>query len=380
MAEAWQNIGRFVQAERTRVKELVEGLRKTCEEFALLDGRKTLIFVSRGFERYPGFNLLQAASVASQSTIRRGAPPDPRTAAALPGTPGAGAGGIQATQLLEYDDFARWLAGTGITLDFLDPSRATDLPTAEQGQGERYRSLSGERHLMQETGTNLAATTGGLARLQSGDVAGSLAVFLDASSGAYRLGVRMTDVDPRRSYKVDVRVKKSGVRVFSRSAYQPKVPGQRAEAAVAEADRQRLRANADAKKPGAARLAGKPIEVALEWRGKSPAPGVDGKNLYKLEVRIAVDDLKFLAEEDGLVASTRISVVADSAEGKGRESFSEDLFLAMTGKEYSAASGTQTGKTLTLALAPGKWNLSVSVADLLENRTGIARTTVVAEP
>jgi hypothetical protein len=190
----------------------------------------------------------------------------------------------------------------------------------------------------------------------------------------------MTDVDPRRSYKVDVRVKKSGVRVFSRSAYQPKVPGQSAVAAVAEADRQRLRANTDAKRPGAARLAGKPIEVALEWRGRSPAPGLDGKNLYKLEVKIAVDDLKFLAEDDGLVASTRISVVADSAEGKGRESFSEDLFLAMTGKEYSAASGTQTSKTLTLTLAAGKWNLSVSVADLLENRTGIARTTVVAEP
>ena len=94
----------------------------------------------------------------------------------------------------------------------------------------------------------------------------------------------------------------------------------------------------------------------------------------------AVDDLKFLAEEDGLVASTRISVVADSAEGKGHESFSEDLFLAMTGKEYSAASGTQTSKTLTLTLAPGKWSLAVSVADLLENRTGITRTTVVAEP
>ncbi len=233
---------------------------------------------------------------------------------------------------------------------------------------------------MQETGTNLAATTGGLARLQSGDVAGSLAVFLDASSGAYRLGIRMTDVDPRRSYKVEVRVKKSGVRVFSRSAYQPKVPGQRAEAAVAEADRQRLRASTDAKRPGAARLVGKPIDVSIDWKGKSPAPGVDGKNLYKLEVKIAVDDLKFLAEEDGLVASTRISVVADSAEGKGRESFSEDLFLAMTGKEYSAASGTQTSKILSLTLAPGKWSLSVSVADLLENRTGIARTTVVAEP
>jgi hypothetical protein len=81
-----------------------------------------------------------------------------------------------------------------------------------------------------------------------------------------------------------------------------------------------------------------------------------------------------------MVASTRISVVAESAEGKGRESFAEDLFLSLTGKEYSEASGTQAVKTLTLSLAPGRWTLSVSVSDLLENRTGIARTTVVADP
>jgi VWFA-related protein len=380
LAEAWRQIGLYVQAERLRVRELVAGLRRVCEDFARLDGRKVLVFVSRGFERYPGFNFLQAAQIAQQSTVRGGAPPAPGTTQTLPGMPGMGGGGITATLLTDYDDLVKWLGGTGITLHFLDPSRGTDLPTAAQGRSERYRPLSNERFNLQDSGANLASATGGLSSFQAGDLPRALATFLDASAGAYRLGVRMTDVDPRRTYKVDVRVLKSGIRALARSSYQPKLPGASAVAAVAEADRQRLRATADEKRPGAARLAGKTIDVAIEWRGKSHAPAVDGKNLYKLEVKIAVDDLKFLAEDDGLVASTRISVVADSAEGKGRETFTEDLFLAMTGKEYSAASGTQTSKTLTLVLAPGRWSLSVSVSDLLENRTGIARATVVAEP
>ncbi len=380
LADAWRQIGLYVQAERIRVKELVAGLRKTCEDFAPLDGRRVLILVSRGFERSPGFNFLQAAQIAQQSYARGGAPPVPGTVQAMPGLPGMGAGGIAPIVVAEYDEFVKWLAGTGIVLHFIDPSRGTDLPTAAQGSSERYRPMSSERQNLEDQGTNLAVATGGLYRLQPGDFTAALSTLLDASAGAYRLGVRMTDVDPRRTYKVEVRSLRSGVRVFARSSYRPKIPGSNAAAAVAEADRQRRRSATDEKRPGAARLSGKPIDIAIEWRGKSPAPSLDGKNLYKLEVRIPVDDLKFLAEEDGLVSSTRISVVADSAEGKGRESFSEDLFLAMTGKEYSEAAGTRTSKTLTLTLVPGRWSLSVSVSDLLENRTGIARTTVVADP
>ncbi|HUM02318.1 MAG TPA: hypothetical protein VL084_08530 [Thermoanaerobaculia bacterium] len=380
VAEAWRQIGQYLQGERIRVRDLLQGLRGVCQEFADLDGRKALVFVSRGFERYPGFNLLNAAEAASRAATTASPFGDPRTAAAMPGLPGSGAGGLSATPLAEYDDFARWLAASGITLHFLDPSRATDLPTAEQGRGERTRPLSGERRNLQETGTNLATVTGGISRLQPGDLGASLATIAESTSGAYRLGLRMTDVDPRRSYKVEIRVKRSGARALSRTAYRPKLPASAAPAAIAGADRQRLRSNLDGKQAGAARQVLKPIAVALTWKGKSPTPAIQGRNLYKLDVLIPYDDLRFLPEEDAMVASTRVDVVADSAEGKGRDTFTEDLFLSMTGAEYAAASGSQAVKTLTLTLPPGKWNLSVSVTDLLETHTGIARATVVAEP
>ncbi|HQR66064.1 MAG TPA: hypothetical protein PLB02_01605, partial [Thermoanaerobaculia bacterium] len=380
VAEAYRQIAQYVQGERARVRDMLEGLRAVCQEFADLDGRRTLVFVSRGFERYPGFNLVNAAQAATIAASTGGMVTNPRTQSAVPGMPGAGLGSISAGPLSEYDDFVRWLGASGITLHFLDPSRATDLPSAQQGRGEQYRPLAGERRNLQETGANLAIVTGGLTRLQPGDLAPSLATIVDATSGAYRLGIRMTDVDPRRAYKVDVRAKRPGVRVLARSSYQPKAPAVTAPAAVAGADRQRLRSGLEEKRPGASRQVLKPIGVTLAWKGKSTAPAAPGRNLYKLDVSIPYDDLRFLPEEDAMVASTRIDVVAESAEGKGRDTFAEDLFLTMTGAEYSAASGSQAVKTLTLTLPPGKWSLSVSVTDLLETRTGIARVTVVAEP
>lgn len=380
LAEAWRQIGDYVQGERIRGRDLVQSLRSVCEEFALLDGPKTLVLVSRGFERYPGFNLLNAAQTASSAAMTGAPMAGPRSAASLPGMPGSGAGGLSATLLTEYDDFVKWISASGITLHFLDPSRATDLPTAEQGPSERYRPLSGERRNLQDAGNDLASATGGIARFQPGDLRVSLTTFFDASAGAYRLGVRMADVDPRKSYKVEVRVVRKGVRVLARAAYRPKLPATAAPATVLEAERQRLRSGADDRRPGAARRVARPIGLAVDWKGKSSALPAEGKSLYKLDVLIPYDDLKFLPEEDSMVASTRITVVAESAEGKGKESFSEDLFLSMTGKEYSEAAGTQASKTLTLMLLPGRWNLSVSATDLLESRSGVAHATIVAEP
>ncbi len=121
--------------------------------------------------------------------------------------------------------------------------------------------------------------------------------------------------------------------------------------------------------------------MTTTWKGKSPTTTtVSGQLFYKLDVSVPNDDLKFLPEEDSMVASTRISVKADSADGKGSETFTDDLFLSMTGAEYAAASGQSSVKTLTLPLAPGRWDLTVTVTDLLESRSGVTRTRVTAEP
>jgi len=390
ISDAWRQIGSWVEGERQRTLDLLEGMRGICREFADLDGRKTLVFVSRGFERTPGQNFLARVDVAvrADGATRAAGGIPPAFVDAKPNLPGAwttSSGGVTAVRLSQVEDFERWLAASGITLHFLDPYFGSDAPTAETSSGDRFRDTPAERMNLQDSPARFAEVTGGLVRPGAGDFAGSVSTFLSASSGAYRLAVRMTDVDPRRSYKVVVNVKKNGLKAYFRSAYQPKVPGaqQAAQvgAAAREADRGKLRSAADDRRPGAGRQVLKPIGVTLNWKGKSPTTTVaSGEVFYKLDVLVPNDDLKFLPEEDAMVASTRISVKADSADGKGSETFTDDLFLSMTGAEYAAASGQSSVKTMTLPLGPGRWDLTVTVTDLLESRSGVTRTRVTATP
>jgi hypothetical protein len=390
VADAWRQIREYVDGERQRTLDLLEGMRGTCREFADLDGRKTLVFVSRGFERTPGQNFLARVDVAVKSaSIARASGGLPAAFIdAKPNLPGAGvasSGGVAAMRLPQVDDFERWIAASGITLHFLDPYFGSDAPTAEASTADKFRDMPAERLNLQDSPSRFADVTGGLVRPAAGDMAGAVSTFLSVSSGAYRLAVRMTDVDPRKSYKVVVNVKKNGLKAYFRSAYQPKVPRAQqqtqAAAAAREADRGKLRSAADDRRPGAGRQVLKPIGVTLNWKGKSPTTtSASGQVFYKLDVSVPYDDLKFLPEEDSMVASTRIAVKADSADGKGNETFTDDFFLAMTGAEYAAATGQNGVKTLTLPLAPGRWDLTVTVTDLLESRSGIARTRVTAAP
>ncbi len=388
-ADSWRRIREYVDGERQRTLDLLEGMRLVCRDFADLDGRKTLVFVTRGFERTPGQNFLARVDVAVKaaniSRASGGVPP--AFVDAKPNLPGASmtsSGGVMATRLSQVEDFERWLAASGITLHFLDPYFGSDAPTAETSSGDRFRDTPAERLNLQDSPVRFAEVTGGLVRPGAGDFAGAVSSFLSASSGAYRLAVRMTDVDPRRSYKVVVNVKRNGLKAYFRSAYQPKAPGPQpaqAGAAAREADRGRLRSAADERRPGAGRQVLKPIGVTLNWKGKSATTTtVSGQVFYKLDVLVPNDDLKFLPEEDAMVASTRITVKADSADGKGSETFTDDFFLSMTGAEYAAASGQSSVKTLTLPLATGRWDLTVTVTDLLESRSGVTRTRVTATP
>ncbi len=131
-------------------------MRGVCREFADLDGRKTLVFVSRGFERTPGQNFLARVDVAVKAagvTRASGGIP-PAFVDAKPNLPGASmasGGGVTATRLSQVEDFERWIAASGITLHFLDPYFGSDAPTAETSTGDKFRDIPAERLNLQDS-------------------------------------------------------------------------------------------------------------------------------------------------------------------------------------------------------------------------------------
>jgi hypothetical protein len=380
---AFQNLATYLASERERVKRTIANLRDVAGRFATLEGARHLIFLSQGIERVPGANVVNRLALARAQKRN----PMADTKMAIPGqvsTPDANLLGFVPMPLVDLDEARTWLAASGVTVHFLDP-----LPLGYEmmSAADKYAGSAGQRtnekKSLEESAVRIADDTGGLSRLSPGRLAGSLDTFLDAAASTYHIGVRLTDVDTRKRYKVSVSVKKPGVTALSRSAYQPKgKPGAATLASVlaSDAGNARLKAAADEKRPGAARLAKKPFPIQVVWKGKATMPSNDpGKAFYKLEVQVPHDELRFNPEEDSMLASVRIVVEAKGLEGPFSETFTDDLFLSYTGPEYKEVRGTNAAKTVTLSLPPGKYELSITVQDALENRFGSAVQRIEAE-
>ncbi|HEX5855737.1 MAG TPA: hypothetical protein VFZ57_08960, partial [Thermoanaerobaculia bacterium] len=135
----------------------------------------------------------------------------------------------------------------------------------------------------------------------------------------------------------------------------------------------------DERRPGAARLAKKPVPVVLEWKGLSTLRSNDpSKPFWKLDVKIPHEALTFRPEEDAFLASVQIAVEAVALDGPRRDSFTDDWFLSYSGPEYGEVRDREAVRTVTLQLPPGRWELKVSVHDALGEAFGAAAVRVEA--
>jgi hypothetical protein len=379
-----QAISRYLMADARRVKEGVRQLRETCERFAALEGPRNLIVVSEGYERVPGYNFLTRLQAQMRDRCSPGGGNSASPQRIPPGLPGSdravGAGlfGAPMVPIYESDELARWLGASGVTVHFVDPgSMGRDLPSAEDRGAWQAGLRSDEHKNLQDAPLRIVDATGGLSRLSVNDLGPVLETFLDAASATYRLGVRLAGVDSTKTYSVKVSVKKSGVTAFARSAFQPVVKNAQVPAAVATgARRSSLAAAVDEKRPGAARLAKKPLPVTLEWKGRSSLDSKDpAKPFWRLEVKLPHEALTFRPEDDAMLASVQIVVEASSLDGPLRDSVADDWFLSYTGPEYKEARDTAAVRAVTLQLPPGRWELKVSVHDALGDAygTGVVR-------
>jgi hypothetical protein len=395
-----QAIMGYLRAERQRVRRSVEDLRETAERLAALEGPRHLFLVSEGFEKVPGFNFLarlqaeEAARLKPAATAAAGlAAPTTRSRAGaggfapVPGTPGVSQAlgadrfGFDPAPLSEAEDLARWFASSGVIVHFVDPgSLGRGLPSAEDRHAFDSTLRQDEARNLHEAPMRIVSDTGGLSRLATNDVAGALNGFLDATTATYRIGVRLQGVDPKKTYSVKVSTRKAGVNTLARNAFRPARGNAQAAASLAEdARRAGVSARADAGRPGAARTAKKPIPLTLEWKGRASTASSDPARPYwKLEVRIPHEELRFEPESDVFVASVKISVEANAVDGPLRDTTTDDWFLSYAGDEYKEVRDTAASRLVTLQLAPGRYDVRVSVNDALANTFGQATLRVEA--
>ena len=89
------------------------------------------------------------------------------------------------------------------------------------------------------------------------------------------------------------------------------------------------------------------IGKSLQW--------VQRKTYWKLDVKVPHEALTFKPEEDALLASVQIAVEASALDGPLRDSFTDDWLLSYTGPEYKEVRDADAVRSVTLQLAPGRW-------------------------
>lgn len=381
LVQAMREADVYVATERLRVKDAVAELRKTCEQFAEGGGRRNVIFLGEGIERVPGQNFVELLRVARDTGCGRSLPSlgssaSPRSLSLS--TPS----GMPVTPLTDLTDLEKWLAASGVTIHFVNPIRGGDFASAESPSYEANRNFSGERRSLEDGVGPLVAATGGFFKSAGGEIGPRLATVLDAAQATYRIGVRLQNVRVDQPYKVAVSVKRKGLTVRHQSSFVPKAPQKSvSDAQVKAAERALAQARQDESRPGPARLALPPIGLTVAWKGKvHPDERKSGRNIYRVEVSVRYGDLKFLAQEDAMIANLRLTLKAEgTGTTTGGDEADLDVSPTFTGEEYRTARDQNLVRALLLSLPPGTYRLTATVADLAEERTGLARTEVIAE-
>jgi hypothetical protein len=215
----------------------------------------------------------------------------------------------------------------------------------------------------------LSAETGGRLIANSNDVRAGLGRAIDDMSGYYEI-----TYDPQvaafdgRFRKIELKVKRPGVRVQARAGYFALPPGEGSvnfpwELALAEA----LHAGAP------------PHDFALRTATYHFGPE-DGAVRHTLVAEIPLEGLAF--EEKGSVRRAHFSVMVVIRDAKGavQERFSQDSPVEAKEKDLAALRRGNAVFTRSFRLAPGRYNVEMAVLDAATKRASVRRSVLVVAP
>lgn len=202
----------------------------------------------------------------------------------------------------------------------------------------------------------LAEDTGGIAVVRSNDISGGLRRIVEDNSRYYVLGyVSDSTRSPDKFRKIDVRVKRPGLKVRARRGYLP-------EDAKAAARQREIEA-----KPGTSRalvaalrnplpIGELPVRVAA-----APFYG-DGKNTsVLLAIEVDAATLKFDRRDDRFANKIEVSVVAADHHGKIRDTDRQEIDLKLKPETYQRFTSGGLRVLSRLNLPPARYQIRVGV-------------------
>jgi VWFA-related protein len=328
----------YTEQEFTAVTDLLKDLDTQVSTLVPLQGKKSILFVSGGFDFQPGYAM---------------------TAYAMGGSPGLAADTRNMSAPL--DTITRRANALDVTINTLD-ARGLTMEGASASGDDPLASRRGGFFARQDSQTglvSLARETGGLALLNSNDLQKGLSRVYEESSNYYSLGVNLSKLGDAGYRKVQVDLGKPGFEVRARRGYAILAAEDLARAGT----RATILTNVSYKSL--------PVEIRI-------APAHKGKKLYEMPVTVVVpaSALTFLPEGDATRASAEIYVGAIDDGGAtsdiGRE-------VAVFNLPKDAPGSTPLTHVMTLATKKGNYRIVVNVRDVGTGKIGTAKADIRVE-
>lgn len=340
-AQALEAVRVFAQKATQRTQQSIRGVGRLVEQLAGLEGRKAVLYVSDGLHLRPADALIRAW----QSRFERFS---------------SEARGVSAqAEVLDYDltpefqRLGRLANAQGVVIHTLDASRyrgtgsvaADTLSRRAQGLwSAEFDNL--QTASLQESLRIMAETTGGRALLRIQDVERALADLARDLDTYYSLGFSPPP-DDKGYKKVEVKVRRKGLRVRHRGGYEVKSAEQR----VAE------RAVAAALYKQDENLLGVALEAGRDQRLE------DGSFEVPVIVKVPLGKLVLIPQPEVHQGKVSLYMVARDAKGRVSPVRTVSFPVRVPNSDLFTALGQHVSYTFKLRLRGGQQTVAVGVRD-----------------
>jgi VWFA-related protein len=370
----------FAGSRRSEVVRSLGTLTLLVNSLSGVPGRKAVLHVSDGIPAVPGQELFQflvelcggggtagigqMAQVPSQFNSKRPSRGDRLDPLAIYDTRDWGPRAYQAASQAMPDaqaySVAKELAALvshanahQVTMYTLQASGVSGTEASDPSFGPADRLFqfpsigSTQRASLQESLQTLAEGTGGRAILNANDLRPELAGLREDFETFYSLGYSPIHNGDGKEHRIEVRVKRPGVRLRYRLSYRDKPVLEKAVDRTLAALLYGIEDN--------------PLEIAVEVGEQVPGPS--GAIAVPIRLRIPLHKLAILNHDETYEGSLRLLVATRSEDGRSAPVRQVAVPIKIPRKEVLSALGQYYLYTLTLQLPPGTHRVAVGVRD-----------------
>jgi VWFA-related protein len=338
----------FAREQRNTLIFTVRALQDIMTMMAGLPGKKAIIYVSDGLPMSPGLELFYEIQESYRET---GAVSQSRE--------------FDATEL--FRGLVTTAAAANITLYTID-ARGLQSELGIEAENRAPRSTlaaSIARSNYQDSLIYMAEQTGGLAIVNTNDVAPGLEKIATDFETYYSLGYRLVPSGEDRVHRVEVKVKNHPEYqlAYRRTFVEKSLPTRIADRVITGL---------------AFDLQDNPLGVELAVG--EPVPASERYWSLPVEVRVPIQKLALVPSGEEYVGSIMVYYAARDDEGKQSDLQRQQHDVRIPKKDYDQAQSKHFTITASLLLEPGKYRISVGLRDVLTNQAGFAAVRKAVHP